>query len=113
MMNKGKKANAVGLLLGLQARQWFGVNKALHTKEPGEKAKLLAFGGLMVLVGALCVFTSVMYSVGLAALFGPLGALRLLPGAMMTASCLLSPPCIRRDPSFSAARTRRCCWRCR
>lgn len=90
MMNKGKKANAVGLLLGLQARQWFGVNKALHTKEPGEKAKLLAFGGLMVLVGALCVFTSVMYSVGLAALFGPLGALRLLPGAMMTASCLLS-----------------------
>lgn len=77
-------------LLKLHGMQWFGINKVLHSHDKKERRKLLGFGLLMLLVGILLIGMVVSYSLLMAALFGPAGAMRLLPMAMMAVVSLLT-----------------------
>ena len=78
--------NKLNLLLKVHLLNSFGVNRALHSRDPREKRKMLSFGILMIFVAASLLFTSYLYSAILADSFEAMNAMGLLLGLMMAVS---------------------------
>lgn len=81
--------NKLNLLLKVHLLNSFGVNRALHSRDPREKRKMLSFGILMIFVAASLLFTSYLYSAILADSFEAMNAMGLLLGLMMAVSSLI------------------------
>ncbi|WP_042350801.1 hypothetical protein [Bacillus massiliigorillae] len=82
--------NKVWYLLKVQLLQFFGLNKALHAKNPKEKRKWMAiFIGIIALIVYMFVI-SFFYSYSMASMFEKIGKMELLLAIMMAATSLMT-----------------------
>lgn len=77
-------------LLKVQLMGFFGINKALHSKDPKEKRKLTLILVMMVFAILLICGTVFAYSFLMAEAFEEVGKLELLPALTMATSCVIT-----------------------
>ncbi len=78
------------VLLKVQLLGAFGINKALHARDSGEKKKLIGFTAMMAFAGVMIVFAIVTYSVLMGIGFQQIGAPELMPAVMMAVASLIT-----------------------
>ena len=79
----------LGLLIKVYLLQNLPFNRALHSRDKREKVKLAGFSALMAFTAIAMLFLMGLYAYVLAGTLEPMGALRVLPGAMMVVNSLI------------------------
>lgn len=79
-----------GILLRVQMLGAFGLNKALHAKDGGERRKLAGFAAMMLFAGLAVEFAVVLYSVILGEVFTHRGMPEMLPALMMAVASVIT-----------------------
>lgn len=82
--------NSLKPLLKIQLLSWFGINKAIHSKDKREKKKFIGFIILVLFVVISMFITSFAYSYLMAISFEQLGIMYILLAVMMMATCLFT-----------------------
>ena len=79
----------LGWLIRVYLQQNLPFNRAVHSRDRREKAKLAGFSALMAFAAISVLFAVGLYAHLLAGALNQMGALRVLPGLMMVINCLI------------------------